>query len=166
MVVNQVVVFPTTETLEHLKLIFKNCPIQDINNSLDSMFVVLNEQSSPATLNPSKVYTAKAGTLGYWYDDNLGASSLILPLESDDLVKKMASLRVSYGTVFHPDPLPFTRLVANMPPLHRDIRYFIASVSDTLLTINEPLLFTGETQRPVEYDLPPDALYYEDHGLV
>ena len=156
---NQVVVFPDKDTTEYLSKLFLNCPFDvDIN----SLYVVLNETREPADLQPSRVYLARAGKLDYWYDVGLGGTSLILPLISDQLLMRMAELRIASGSLFHPSPLAFMVIKDYMPPLARPYRNFVVSVTDMLLLNEQPLVFTGETHAYKDFDHVPYQAYYED----
>lgn len=156
---NQIVVFPDKDTTEYFKKVFASCPF-DVD--IDSFHVVLNETKDFVELDPNRIYTAQCGLLGYWYDEGLGGTSLILPLVSESLLIRMAELRVSNGAVFHAQPLAFMVIKSYMPPLSRAYRNFVVSVSDILLANEQPLIFTGETQAFKEFEAIPNFNYYED----
>lgn len=163
MVLNEVVVFPSNNTLDFLLRVFKNSPF---NFDEAQWFVTLNECYDPCAVDPSRTYTAHADKIGLWYNDELQASSLILELESPDLIDRMVDLRLKSGSVFHPTPLAFMPLVPMMPPLSHHYKAFINSVDNVLTATDEPLIFTGEVQRMRDIDQVPYSLYYEDHGLI
>lgn len=160
MLVNEVVVFPDSDTLEYLESIFESCPF---NIDLSTCYVALNESWNPQKLDPNARYVANAGDLNYWYDDSIEGSSLIMPLESTDLMIRMNQLRQEDGYVFHEKPLAFMPLLKYMPPLNRRYRNFVVSVSDILHNSDRELVFTGETQRLIEVDNVPYQLYYESN---
>ena len=147
MLINQVVCFPTKETLDYLNSVFSNCPF-DYN--FDECRVILNESLGPAELRPNATYSARCGTLRYCYSDYLQSTSLILPLISDSLLARQTELRVADGSIYHPYPLAFLPLINMMPPLRNNYRTFIASVSDIFAANEQLLSFTAETQAMAE----------------
>lgn len=163
MVLNEVVVFPSDDTLDYLLRVFRNCPFTFDETK---WYVTLNECIDPCAVDPSRTYVAKAKSLGYWYNDEVETSSLIMPLESDDLINRMVELRLKNDAVYHPTPLAFMPLVPMMPPLTHRYRAFVNSVSEILLSSEEPLIFTGEVQRVRNFEASPYELYYRDHDLV
>ena len=163
MVLNEVVVFPSDDTLDFLLRVFRNCPFTFDETK---WHVVLNECVDPCAVDPTRIYIARADSLGYWYNDEVDTSSLIMPLMSSDLTNRMVELRLSNGSVYHPTPLPFMPLVPMMPPLTHRYRAFVNSVSDILTSSEEPLIFTGEVQRVRNFETTPYAFYYEEHGLA
>lgn len=156
---NEVVVFPDKDTTEYFGQVFATCPF-DID--IESFHVVLNETHDQCILDPNRVYTATCGLLGYWYDEGLGCTNLILPLVSDDLLTRMAELRVTNGAMFHSQPLPFMVIKNYMPPLSRHYRTFVTSIANILLDSQQPLVFTGETQVYKDYEFIPYKSYYDD----
>lgn len=156
---NEIVVFPDKDTTEYFEKVFDSCPFDvDIN----SFHVTLNETIDQCVIDPNRVYTARCGLLGYWYDEGLGGTNLILPLVSDDLLTRMAELRVSNGAMFHSQPLPFIVIKQYMPPLSRSYRTFVTSVANILLESQQPLVFTGETQIYKDFEFIPNKAYYDD----
>lgn len=159
--INEVVVFPTTETLDYLLKIFQDCPF---SIEPETWFVTLNETREPCKLYPDRVYSASPQTLGLWYDDSLNGTSLLMPLDSQDILERMAELRLQNGFMCHPSPLAFMPLVRYMPQLKHNYRAFINSISYILSMAEQPLLFTGETQVMREVESSPYRLYYIDRG--
>lgn len=162
MLVNQVCVFPTTETLDYLNSVFSTCPF-DLDFS--RLRVILNESHAPSELKTQAVYHARCGTLTYCYSDALQGTSLLLPLESSDLLSRQTELRIADGSVYHAYPLTFMSLVDIMPPLRSNYRTFVASVSDILYGNEQILTFTGESQAMAEI-ADVYANWYELNGLV
>ncbi len=160
MLVNETVIFPEADTLEYLNQVFQDCPF---TIDLSLCHVTLNETWDACSIDPSAIYEAKAGTLGYWYDDSIEGSSLILPLESPSIITRMNQLRQEKGYVFHKQPLAFMVLQKYMPPLSRRNRNFVISVSEILYNSEHVFKFTGETQRLTDIDKAPYDLYYQDN---
>ena len=163
MVLNEVVIFPSNDTLDFLLKIFRNSPF-----AFDETrwCVTLNTSLDPCELDPSRSYTAKVSSLGYWYNDEVESSSLIMELDSDDIIQRMVELRLENPDLYHPSPLAFMPLIPMMPPLTHRYRAFVNSISDILVSYEEPLVFTGEVQRMRNFECSPYQLYYQDHGLV
>lgn len=143
MLVNQVCIFPTTDTLNYLYSVFSQSPF-DVDFS--SVRVILNESVEPSELRPDAIYHATCGTLRYCYSDVLQATSLILPLHSAEILARQTELRFLNGYAYHEYPLAFMSLIDVMPPLTGHYRTFLASVSDILYANDQPLSFTGESQ--------------------
>lgn len=159
MLVNQLVVLPTESTLDYFSKVLGGCPF---NIDLTLMHVVINSSESPMAPNTDLIYTARAGTLGVFYDSATGESSLILPLDSHALQARRAELQSVAPDAFGQGIYyPHLVLVRGMPPLARSYRSFIASVGNTLAAGSDgPLLFDAETSMSKELRYVPDADFY------
>lgn len=162
MLINQVAVFPTSESLGYLTALFQTCPFSvDFTNCR----IILNESESMSTLKPEAIYSATPVNLDYWYDEIYNSTSLIMVLKSPSLYNRMLELREESGTLFHTEPLVFMPILRYMPQLKNDYRAFVRSVSDILVNNEKNLTFTGEMQLPTEIEGVPDGLFYESYGL-
>ena len=135
------------------------------NDNLRDEVNKLKDTLNLNTILSDKVYmnaTVVTRNIGYWYDEGLGCTNLILPLVSDDLLTRMAELRVTNGAMFHSQPLPFMVIKNYMPPLSRHYRTFVTSIANILLDSQQPLVFTGETQVYKDYEFIPYKSYYDD----
>ena len=159
MQVNELVVLPTQETLEYLAYTMSACPF-DMN--LQDTYVTLNMSQEPMEPDPSRVYKATAGSLGIWYDQATGYSSLILPLYSESMIERVAELRADAPSAFYGDHwFAFMVLVPDFPPQARRYVAFINSISDSLAMAQEaPLFFDAELVRSTEVHAVPFADYY------
>lgn len=160
MLVNQLLVLPTPDTLDYLGKVFSACPF---NLDLSKSFVELNSSASPMVPDTSRIYSARAGTMQVFYDQSTQQSSLLLPLVSTTLTERAHELRETtpsafYGTHY----FPFMVVLRGMPPLARTYRSFIASVSNTLATDpNQVLMFDAELVVSHDFTAIPDGDYYE-----
>jgi hypothetical protein len=159
MQVNELLVIPTQETLEYLATTMSGCPF-DLD--LTKTFVTLNISQQEMTPEPERVYKATAGSLGVWYDQSTGYSSLILPLLSESMLERVAEVRAESPSAFYGDHwFAFMVLVPDFPPQSRRHVGFTNSVSDTLATAqNAPLFFDAELVRTTDVHAVPFADYY------
>lgn len=158
MVLNEVLVIPTPETLRRLSTIMSACPFE-IN--LRETYVSLNISEDSMTPDSSRIYEARAGNLGIWYDQSTGYSSLIMPLVSPTMAERVMELREEAPNFFYGDRwVAFMVLVRDMPPVNRRKSGFINSVSNSLAWEPMPMTFTMEFVRPIEVTAPPYADYY------
>jgi len=159
MQVNELLVIPSQETLEYLATTMSACPF-DLN--LTKTFVTLNLSQAEMTPDPDRVYKATAGSLGVWYDQSTGYSSLILPLLSESMIERVAEVRADAPSAFYGDHwFAFMVLVPDFPPLSRRFTGFLNSVSDSLaMAQNAPLFFDAELVRTTEVHAVPFADYY------
>jgi len=165
MIVNQMFVLPTEDTLYYLSQIFSGCPF-DIDLSL--MHVEVNSSVQEMTPDPLLLYKATAGTMEVFFDTATMETSLLLPLESRSLVERCAELRQTAPSAFYSNStmgedyyFPFMVVKRNMPPRSRHYRSFINSLSNTLATTSDyPLLFEGEFIVTSDFSNVPDYDYY------
>jgi hypothetical protein len=159
MQVNELLVIPTQETLEYLAQTMSACPF---DMDLTKAHVTLNMSQSPMEPDSDRLYKATAGSLGIWYDQSTGYSSLILPLVSESMNARVAELRADAPCPFYGDHwFAFMVLVADFPPSSRRYSRFINSVSDSLaMAQNAPLFFDAELVRTTEVHAVPFADYY------
>lgn len=162
MLINQVAVFPTVDTLNYFQSLFQTCPFPV---DFTSCRVILNESENLSVIKPEAVYSAIPVTLDYWYDSIYNATSLILVLQSPSMYNRMIELRNESGTLFHPEPLIFMPILRYMPQLKSNYRAFVRSVSDIIVNNKQSIFFTGEMQLPTEIEGIPDGLFYESYGL-
>lgn len=159
MLINQVVVYPSADTLDYLNAVFETCPF---SVDLSSLHVVMNESWEPYDeLNPNNTYAAWCVEFDCWYNDAVETSSLIMTLYSFQLNRRMMELRLQSPAVFHPLPMAFATVLETMPPINRRYRNFISSVSDILYNSDTPLIFTGEEQFMTDIEGKPYAEYYK-----
>lgn len=158
MVLNELLVLPTPETIRMLSTIMSGSPIEI---RLDQAYVSLNISEQSMTPKPDKVYEARAGGLGVWFDQSTGLSSLIMPLVSGQMAERVMELRDEAQNFFYgPHWFGFMVLITDCPPLNRRKSGFLNSIGNTLDWDPKPMTFSQEFVRPIDPKAPPFADYY------
>lgn len=158
MVLNELLVLPTPETVRMLSTIMSASPLEI---RLDKAYVSLNISENSMTPDPSRIYEAQPGGLGIWYDQSTGYSSLIMPLKSGQMAERVLSLRDEAPNFFYDQHwFGFMVLVSDCPTPNRRKAAFINSISNTLAWDPNPMTFDAEMVRPLEVHAPPFADYY------
>lgn len=158
MLVHQLMVLPTPDTIEYFKMVFDGCPIE-INWS--ETYVELNSSVEVMEADEDRSYVAYAGTMDKYYDSATGSSHLILPLESPDLAARAFELRQTAPSAFYGDAyFPHMVIKFHMPPLKPHRRGLMQSYSTILASNQEPLVFDAELVVPKEYFQIPNLDYY------
>jgi hypothetical protein len=158
MVLNELLVLPTPETIRMLSTIMSASPIEI---RLDQAYVSLNLSESAMTPKPGNVYEARAGNLGVWFDQSTGLSSLILPLQSSQMAERVIELREEAPNTFYGDRwVGFMVLIRDCPPMNRRKSGFVNSISNTLAWDPKPMTFDAEMVRSAEVHAPPFADFY------
>lgn len=158
MLINELLVIPTQDTLRMLSAIFSACPFDLF---LDRAYVVLNMSQEPMEPDSERLYKGQAGTLNLWYDTSTEMTSLILPLVSPSLTERVGELREVAPSAFYGEHyFPHMVLAEDFPPVARRYAGFLASVSNSLAALTEPLLFDAELVIQKDYRAVPQADYY------
>jgi hypothetical protein len=160
MLVHQLLVLPSTDTLAYLSKVFSGCPF-DLD--LTKCHVEVNSARTPMEAEPDRLYRAHAGTMKEYYDTATQSSTLLLPLDCQPLVDRVMELRMQgHTSCFYGDHyFPHMVVKVHMPPRYRALRAFVNSVSTTLATTEDmPLLFEGEFCVAREFSAIPQADYY------
>jgi hypothetical protein len=161
MVLNELLVLPTPETLRMLSTIMSASPLEI---RLDKAYVSLNISEGSMTPKTDAVYEAKPGALGVFYDQSTGYSSLILPFKSSQMAERVLEVRDKAKNFFYGDHwFGFMVLIHDCPPLNRRKAAFINSISDSLAWGTEALTFDAEMVRTLEVHAPPFADFYASH---
>jgi hypothetical protein len=159
MLIHQLCVLPDAGTLDYFSRTMSACPFEGFD--MYQMYVELNSSEYPMNTDPDKVYIARAGTMAVYYDSNTEQSSLILPLYSEEMDDRVRNLRSSAPSAFYGEHFfPFLVVQFPAPQLSRSNRSFIASISNTFASNNEPLVFEGECIRSMDFKKPPYLDYY------
>jgi hypothetical protein len=160
MLINQLLVLPSTDTLAYLSRVFGGCPF-DLD--LTKCYVEINSSQYEMEPEPARLYRAHAGTMKEYFDTASQSSALILPLDCQPLVERAHDVRMRgapsafYGDHYFPHMIVKT----HMPPRYPSLRAFVNSVSNTLATTEDhPLLFEGEFIVQQEFHAIPQADYY------
>lgn len=164
MIVHQLIVLPTPDTLEYLSQVFSGSPI-DLD--LQSMHVEVNSSVHEMEADPTRIYKANAGTLKQYYDISTGETSLLLPLDSYQLMDRCRELRLDAPSTFYGHYyFPFLIIKRNMPPLKPHRRGLVnISWADTLAANHYPLMFDAEIVVTKEYNEAPDMDYYTTRAI-
>lgn len=158
MVLNELLVLPTPDTVRMLSTIMSGSPIEI---RLDQAYVSLNLSEKSMTPKTNNVYEARPGNLGVWYDQSTGLSSLILPLQSSQMAERVIELREEAPNTFYGDRwVGFMVLIRDCPPMSRRKTGFVNSISNTLAWGTQPLTFDAEMVRTFEVHAPPFADFY------
>ena|ERR1700680_4759306 len=158
MLVNQLIVLPDEGTLNYLRQVFSGCPF---DLELGKAYVEVNSSLGEMIPDDSKVYVAQAGSMNIWYDSSTQSSSLLLPLVSKELSTRCHELRESAPSLFYGEwYMPFLAIKRHMPPMSRNHRAFINSVSDVLAANRVPLIFEAEFLLPQSFEYVPDTDFY------
>jgi hypothetical protein len=160
MLVHQLLVLPTPDTLEYLSKVFSACPF---NLDLSKLYVEVNSSQQSMVPDTSRIYSAKAGTMQVFYDQATKQSSLLVPLVSNSLQDRVHELRKTAPSAFYGDHyFPNMVVVRGMPPMAKSYRSFIASVSNTLATAeDQTLMFDAELIVSNDFNAIQDGDYYE-----
>jgi hypothetical protein len=158
MVLNELLVLPTTDTTRMLSTIMSASPIEI---RLDMAYVSLNISEKSMTPKTGNVYEARAGNLGVWFDQSSGLSSLIMPLQSPQMAERVFDLREEAPNTFYGERwVGFMVLIKDCPPMNRRKSAFVNSISNTLAWGTEVLTFDAEMVRTLEVHAPPFADFY------
>lgn len=158
MVLNELLVLPTPETIRMLSTIMSASPLEI---RLDQAYVSLNISESSMTPKPNAIYQAQAGNLGVWYDNSTGLSSLIMPLQSPQMAERVIELREEAPNTFYGERwVGFMVLIRDCPPMNRRKSGFVNSISNTLAWDPKPMTFDAEMVRSMEVHAPPYADFY------
>jgi hypothetical protein len=158
MLINELLVIPTQETLRMMSAIFSACPFDLF---LDRAYVVLNMSEEHMEPEPDLLYSAQAGTLNLWYDTATQMTSLILPLVSPSLNERVVAVREKAPSAFYGEHyFPHMVLAEDFPPVARRYAGFLASVGNSLAALTEPLFFDAELVIQKDYRAVPQADFY------
>jgi hypothetical protein len=158
MVLNELLVLPTPETVRMLSTIMSASPLEI---RLDQAYVSLNISEGSMTPKPNTVYEGRPGNLGVWFDQSTGLSSLIMPLQSSQMAERVLELRDEAPNTFYGERwVGFMVLIRDCPPLNRRKSGFINSISNTLAWGTEALTFDAEMVRTLEVHAPPFQDFY------
>jgi hypothetical protein len=158
MVLNELLVLPTPETIRMLSTIMSASPLEI---RLDQAYVSLNISEASMTPDTSRVYEAQAGNLGVWFDQSTGLSSLIMPLQSPQMAERVSQLREEAPNMFYGDRwIGFMVLIKDCPPMNRRKSGFVNSISNTLAWGTSKMTFDAEMVRATEVHAPPFADFY------
>jgi len=158
MVLNELLVLPTPETIRMLSTIMSASPLEI---RLDQAYVSLNISETSMTPDTIRVYEAQAGNLGVWFDQSSGLSSLIMPLQSPQMAERVMQLREEAPNTFYGDRwIGFMVLIRDCPPMNRRKSGFVNSISNTLAWGTSKMTFDAEMVRSTEVHAPPFADFY------
>lgn len=158
MLVHQMFVLPSPETLDYFSKIMSACPF---NIDIYSFGVELNSSEYPMVPDIDRVYVAEAGNMNTYYDSSTGQSSLILPLRSRAMDERATELREHAPSAFYGEHFfPFMLMSLPSPQLSRPNRSFIASIASTLAGNHQPLIFEAECILSKDVKNPPFLDYY------
>lgn len=161
----QTLLLPLPKTLAYLSTVFSACPF-DLD--LDTAYVEVNARSSDLPepqIKAGSVYTAHPGTMGMWFDPELGDSHLMLPLQSQSIYRRGFTLSREEPSVYGGFYEPVLILRERMPPRYRRLRRFTNAITDALLKWNEPMEFGLELVRVLDRQTGPLAGYYKREAL-
>jgi hypothetical protein len=158
MVLNELLVLPTSETTRMLSTIMSASPLEI---RLDQAYVSLNISEKSMTPAPGAVYQAQAGNLGVWFDQSTGLSSLIMPLQSPQMAERVVELREEAPNTFYGEHwIGFMVLIRDCPPMNRRKSGFVNSISNTLAWGTSIMTFDAEMVRTCEVHAPPYQDFY------
>jgi hypothetical protein len=164
MYIHQLIVLPDDQTLNYLRQIFSACPF-DLD--FDQMHVEVNSSVQEMEADTSRVHVAESMSMNIWYDSASQSTSLLLPLNSPELLTRCAELRTTAPSEFYgAHYFPFLMIKRHMPPMARQYRAFINSVSDTLFAKRTPLVFDSEFVMSKSFDYVPDVDFYKSQIAV
>jgi hypothetical protein len=158
MLIHQLIVLPTPETLEYLKTVFDACPIEI---DWHGVFVEVNSSTEVQKADLDRTYVAYAKTLDRFFDSATEETSLLLPLECPELVERARELRKHSPSAFYGDYyFPNLVIKRDMPPMKRHRRGLILSYAENLYAHQRPLEFNAELVVPKDYTYIPDLDFY------
>lgn len=161
MVLNQLVVYPTPETLDYFSSVLSGSPL-DLDLQMFNIEVTLSADDIEP--EPDRQYQVMPTGLRVWYDSYLQQSSLILSLTSPDLMQRAKEL-VEAGVLreWHDYYFPYLVIRPSMPPLSSNYKRFVVSATNALMSnsAQTPLIFSQETAQAVVLDAPVNQDYYQ-----
>lgn len=161
MVLNELLVLPTPETIRMLSTIMSASPLEI---RLDQAYVSLNISEKSMTPKTGAGYSAQAGNLGVWFDQSSGLSSLIMPLQSPKMAERVLELREEAPNTFYGERwVGFMVLIRDCPPMNRRKSGFVNSISNTLAWGTSVMTFDAEMVRPIEVHAPPFQDFYSSN---
>jgi hypothetical protein len=161
MVLNELLVLPTPETIRMLSTIMSASPLEI---RLDQAYVSLNISEASMTPKTNNVYEARAGNLGVWFDQSSGLSSLIMPLQSSQMAERVLELREEAPNTFYGGRwIGFMVLIRDCPPMNRRKSGFVNSISNTLAWDTKAMTFDAEMVRTTEVHAPPFQDFYSSN---
>lgn len=155
---NRLSVRLTAESSEYISNVMSGSPL-DIDISAFSVEIITTLDA--ITAKPDNVYDAYCLNLKPWYDAYQEHSSLILSLESPDLVSRCLELHQE-GVVreFYNGYYPYLTIIPDMPQLSRNYKTFILSTVNALCKNERPLQLTSEFIEEVDLNHVPNYEYY------
>lgn len=161
MVLNELLVLPTPETIRMLSTIMSASPLEI---RLDQAYVSLNISEKSMIPKTGALYEARAGNLGVWFDQSTGLSSLIVPLQSSQMAERVLELREEAPNTFYGGRwVGFMVLIRDCPPMNRRKSGFVNSISNTLAWDPKAMTFDAEMVRPIEVHAPPFQDFYSSN---
>lgn len=159
MILNHLFVVPDVGTQDYLKQVFQGCPFFI---DFDSLKCSLYITPDAIEAEQGRVYTANAGTMGYWYETPIQASSIVLPLFSEQMQMEYSKLKNNARPAFNMPYVPAMVIVEFAPPRRQLITNFVNSVAEALVNHGQPLIFVNEVVESKEFDSAPHLEFTRD----
>lgn len=166
MIYEQLFVLPTDDTLNYLSSVLHNSSVE-LDLSEFKIEVITTRDSVVA--HPERLYTARASSLEVFYDNNLGQSSLILSLISNDLEQRALELNAAGITrEWYNYYNPHIVIIPRCPPLSERFKRFklgaanafINNHTDFEMTFGLEYVTTHQISAPIRYEYNT-AMYEE-----
>lgn len=143
---NQLIAFPTENTVEEIQSIMGGCPFESLLPNLWFISLFVAKQYIPQEiLNPGYVYRVEPISAEWWYDDTLGKTDLLILFKSPDIdrrieIMKASGLESAYSDIY----LPYMVMVRGFPQLTRANKAFVRSMSMSLRSTTHNFQFAAE----------------------
>jgi hypothetical protein len=159
---NRLYVVPTDDTMGYLSALMSGSPV-DVD--LETLKIELITTEDELEIDPERVYSVEAISVGVFYDTYLQRSNLIVTFKSSDMQTRYRELR-DEGVVraFYGDGIPYIpymALIRGTPPMTKHFRAFKLAVTNALVANERMLTFTGEHVEVEKLMAVPDYDYID-----
>jgi hypothetical protein len=150
-------VVPSNDSLQYLYNMFAAAPFLV---ELDTITVDVMISTDPLVAAIDNTYTLTPKHLRLYYDSNLQTSSWIMSFESPDLQKRYRQLQdLGVTPALHNYYHPHAVIVRYAPPLSKNYRRFMTSMSNIFGDCKRSLMFGLEHTVDVDLNFPPEKDY-------
>lgn len=158
---------PTATSLQQLKNVFDGAPFDIPWDQLQLEIFISDEHLNPDIAMPysGQIYSANILKMDLWMNMLLGGSSLIMALDSPQLVERNLQYSKFFNSAFTTSYYPHLTILNSAPQLKRSITGFLSNAATSLIENSIPLEFTSESIVHVDFKLPPDLGFIESMEL-
>lgn len=152
---------PTSNSLHQLKNIFDGAPFEIDWSRLQVEIFISSEDLDPNIAAPNLVFKAQPVKMDLWMNLLLGGSSLIISLDSPDLVNRNMQYSKYFGAAFTTNYYPHLTVLQQAPQLKRNVTGFLSNATSILIENQLVLDFSAESIVHIDFKAQPDAGFNE-----